>query len=143
MAGSSDVGRKALVIFLILLAIGMLAFIFTNGMGSFNQSKTTAEEGMESAEGCFRQLYTVDSLAYDGSSLSFKFNHLDYSDAEDIKSVTVVADTNTKITFTPLMHGMSKMINVENVNIGSNFSIYAGNCASYRVFCDLEKLSCK
>jgi hypothetical protein len=143
MADSGDIGRKTLVIFLVLLAIIFLAFIFTNGIGSYNQSKDSAEEGMGSAEGCFRQLYTVDSLNYDGSSLTFQFNHLAYSDAEDIPYITIVTDKVSTINVSPIPRGMSKNIKVENVNLGSNFSVYAGECSSYRIFCDMEMLSCK
>ncbi|MFH1182625.1 MAG: hypothetical protein V1702_06730 [Candidatus Woesearchaeota archaeon] len=143
MADSSNIGRKALVIFLVLLAIIISAFIFINGMGSYNQAKGIAEEGMGSAEQCFRQLYTVDSLSYDGNTLGFQLKHLAYSDAEDIPFITVVTDKVSTINVSPMPRGMSKSVKVENVNIGSNFSVYAGNCVSYRVVCDMGMSSCK
>jgi hypothetical protein len=143
MADSSGMGAKAVVIFLILLAGVTLVFIFTNGIGSYKQSKVSAEEGMGSAEQCFKELYTVDSLSYDGSTLTFKFTHLPYSDVEDIPVITVVADKVSSINVTPMPRGMSKSIRIENVDIGSNFSVYAGDCAAYKVVCDLAMGTCK
>jgi hypothetical protein len=141
MAGS-EFGRKSIAIFLALLGFLLLIYIGANSIGAFKQSRSSTEQGVGTAADCVGEVYRISQIGYDSGTLRFRIKYESFSSVDEISTLTVISDIPRTINVTPLVRGMAKDIKIENINIGSNFSVYADSCNSYKVVCDMGLLEC-
>jgi hypothetical protein len=88
--------------------------------------------------------YTIKNITYSDNVLSFYIKHSSYSDADHIASLTIIAEDRTEtIKLTPMVRGISRNIVVENIKVGTNFSVYPDECGVYAVVCDMKSQSCR
>jgi hypothetical protein len=141
MAGS-DLGRKGIAIFLVVLALLLLLYIYSNGISAFQKSKSSTEKGIGSAADCVGEVFRISQISYNENTLRFKISYEPYSSVDEINTITVAALSSQTLNISPMLRSMSKDINIENFPVSSNFTVYADSCTAYKLVCNMELLEC-
>ena len=130
----SKAGDKALAIFFLVFAAGLVIFILTQGINIYQGSKGYVADTTQPSVDCIKYFYEIDNIGYDETELRFTVENLDYS--EDFNNVTVVG-LSSQVLPLQLLKGTSQQIRVA-INLNQSFVFYPEGCAVYKTTCTLS-----
>ena len=130
----SKAGDKALAIFFLVFAAGLVIFILTQGINIYQGSKEYVADTAEPSVECIKYFYEIDGIGYDETELRFTVKNLDYS--EDFNKVTVVGLSRQQLELF-LPRGTSQEIKMA-IDLNGSFDFYPEDCGVYKTTCALS-----
>lgn len=130
----SKAGDKALAIFFLVFAAGLVIFILTQGINIYQGSKGYVADTAEPSVECIKYFYEIDGIGYDETELRFTVKNLDYS--EDFNKVTVVGLSRQQLDLF-LPRGTSQEIRMA-IDLNRSFDFYPEDCGVYKITCALS-----
>jgi len=134
----SATGNKAIALFFLVFGIFLAIFIVTQGLDIYQNSKGFVNEQEPASIECDAFFYEITGITYELDELSMSVENLRYG--KDILNLTVIGNDRK---FLPILLpvGTTQQLRV-GLDVGTNFTVYPGNCAIFQTTCILETGEC-
>jgi hypothetical protein len=137
-----ELGTRIISLLFIVMAAVLMIFIVTQGLSLYSGSREYTVKESSPSINCIGHAYTVRNIVFERGQLSFDFRYESYSDAENVSSVTVLAN-ESRTAKALFMKGQQRRLSFSGVQVSRNFSLYPDSCAAYAIVCDMESQVCR